>query len=113
MAAVFEAIGFRVRDVGVYDHDADEPGSFVEDLYVQSGGLLADAGLCEGAGLDVVPAEGEGHFGDHVDVREDVGDDVHLGDALLLDFAPVGAPLLVGEVAVDGAVHVAWRFGSC
>lgn len=113
MTAVLEAIGLRVRDVGVHDHDADEPGSFVEDLHVESRGLFADAGLCEGAGLDVVPAEGEGHFGDHVDVGEDVWHDVHLGDALLLDFAPVGAPLLVGEVAVDGAVHIAWRFRSC
>lgn len=106
MAAVLEAIGLRVRDIGVHDHDADQSGSFVEDLYVESRGLLADAGFCERAGLDVVPAEGEGYFSDHVDVGKDVRDNVHLRNALLLDFAPVGAPLLVGEMAVDGAVHV-------
>ena len=54
-----------------------------------------------------MPAEGEGDFGDGVNVRKEIGDDVHLGDALQLDFAAVLAPLLVGEVAVDGTVHVA------
>ena len=53
--------------------------------------------------------EGEGDFCDGIDVREDIGDDVHLGYTLELDFAPVLAPLFVCEMAVDGAVHVSWR----
>ena len=39
-------------------------------------------------------------------MREHVRDDIHLGDALHEQFAFVFAPFAIGEVAVDGAVHV-------
>ena len=74
----------------------------------QPSGLFADAGVYEFAGLDGAPAEGEEDFGGGVEVLEHVGDDVHLGYTLHEDAAFVGAPFLVGEMAVDGAVHVSW-----
>ena len=37
---------------------------------------------------------------------EHVGDDVHLGYALHEEFAFVLTPFAIGEVAVDGAIHV-------
>ena len=54
-----------------------------------------------------VVGEGEGGGDCGVDVWEDVGDDVHLVDALEEDFAFVVVPLEGGEVAVDWFGHVA------
>ena len=101
-----ESIVLLVRHVLVYDRDTDQAVPLVEGLYGQPRRYLADAGIDKLAGLDVAPAEAEGDLGGRVEVREHVGDDVHLDDALHEDFAFVLAPFSVGEVAVDGAVHV-------
>ena len=106
MTSILKPIGLCIRDIWVHDHDANESSTSIEDLDMQTRWFLTDCGGYESAGLDVVAAEGDGDFGDHVDVGEDVGHDVHLGDALFLDFAAVGAPGLEGEVAVDGAGHI-------
>ena len=106
VAAVLESIRLRIGHVRVHNHYADKSGSFVEDLHMQTRWSFADAGVNESARLNVVAAEGDGDFGGHIEVGQDVRDDVHLGDALFLDFATVGAPGLVGEMAVDGSIHI-------
>ena len=105
VAAVIEAVGFKIRYVRVDDRDAGESGAFVEDLHADDGRDFAHPRIDNGAWLDAVPAEAEGDFGAHVEMWQDVGHDVHLGDALVLDFASVGAPLLVCQVAVYRPVH--------
>ena len=108
VAPVIEGVGGGVWDIWGGDDNADEAFAFVEGLDVESGELLANAGIDEFAGRDVLAAEGEGDFGGDVEVRQDVRDEVHLGHALHDDEAFVGAPFLLGEVAVDWAVHVSY-----
>ena len=106
MTSGVEAIGFLVRDICIHNHDTDEPGSSVEDLDTQSHWFGTHARVHEGAGLDVASSEGEGDFRDGVDMGQEIGDNVHLGDALHLDFAAVLTPLFVREMAINGAFHV-------
>ena len=58
---------------------------------------------------NLLPAKAEDSRDGRVDGGQDVGDHVHLRDALHEDLALVAAPLQVGEVAVDGFVHVAYQ----
>ena len=111
MAPGIKVIFLRIRHVRVDDGDGEKPRTLVEDLDRELGGSFAEKGADEGAGLDGVAAEGDGHVDDGVEVGEEVGDDVHLCEALDEEEAFVGAPFLEGEVAVDGAVHVAWFDG--
>lgn len=106
MAAVVEIIGRQIRDIRIDDHHAHQSFALVERLHTEPGRNLADPGIDKVAGVDFASAEAEVDFGGGVEVGKHVGDDVHLGDTLHEDETSVFAPLAVGEVAVDGAVHV-------
>ena len=108
MAASVEGVVFWIGDIGINDSNRNEAGPFVENLDSELRGPFAEEGGDEGAGLDGVAAEGDGDVGREIEVWEEVGDDEHLGQALQEEKAFVGAPFLEGEVAVDGAGHVAW-----
>lgn len=106
MTSRVKAIGLWIWYIWVDDNYADQPWSFIEDLNIESDWIGAHARVHEGARLDIVSSEGEGDFCDRVDMREEIGNDMHLGNALQLDFTAILAPLFVGEVAIDGTVHV-------
>ena len=107
VAPLSEAVGVEVGDVSIDNDNGDEALALVEDLHAQARRELADEAVDEGADGDLDTAEEELDVGDGVEFGEEVGDDVELREALEDDFAVVGAPFLVGEVAVDGFVHVA------
>lgn len=95
--------------IGV-DHDhRHETLALVEHLDLQTRRDLGDAGIDDLSRLDVAAAEGETHVGSWDEVGEDIRDDVELGDTLFDQQLLVFAPFLLGEIAVDRFVHVAWK----
>ena len=78
-------------------------------MHAQAGGVFADDGVDDLAGWDLHLAEVELHVGGGFELGQHVGDNVELGNALRDEAVVVGAPFLLGEMAVDGFVHVAWQ----
>lgn len=108
VAAVVEAVFCYIGDVGIDDGDCDVALALIVDLNVESGRDLTDAGIDKFTRLYGAVAKSEIDVYDRVEGREDVWNDIHLGDALDEEVALVFAPFLVCEKAVDGFAHVAW-----
>lgn len=108
VAALGEGVLLSVGDIGIEDYDGDEALALVEDLDAEAGGFLADEAVDDLAGGDLELAEVELDVGGGLELGEHVGDDVELVDALGDEAVVVGAPFLLGIVAIDGLVHVAW-----
>ena len=108
VAAGLEAVGGFVGNVGIEDGDGYEARAFVEDLDAQAGGLFRDGCVDDGAGGDLATAKAERDIGCRTEVREEIGDEVELRYSLDLYFLVVFGPFALREVAVYGAVHVAW-----
>ena len=108
MTAVVEAVGGLVGNIRVHYGDRDQSFALIEDLDVEASGELADARVDKFSGLHGTAAKREAHFGDGIEIGENVGDKVHLSDALHNKETPVGAPLAIREVAVYRTVHVPW-----
>ena len=108
MAAVVEAVCLDVGHVGVHNGNADVALAFVVGLDVEMGRNFRDSAVDKFTRLDVARTKGERDVEGGIDGGKDVRYDIHLGDALHDDHAVVLAPLFVGEVAVNGLVHVAW-----
>lgn len=109
MAAVAESVGLDVGDVWIDNGDGDIALALVVGLDVEACWDFRDAAVDEFTGLDGARAKGKADVDNGVDGGQNVGHDVHLGDALHEDEAVILAPLLVGKVAVDGFVHVACK----
>lgn len=129
MTSVLEPIGLDIGYIWIHDRDCNQPWSFVEYLHLYPWWLFRYCGCDELAWLDgyalgsaavgswenhvaavgLCALEVEGYICAQVEARENVRDDVHLADALIgyEEFAAWRAPFAVGEVAVDGLVHVA------
>lgn len=107
VAAVVETILGDVGNIGVDDSNRDVSLALVVSLDVESGRNLADTRVDEFTRLDSAVAKGEIDRDGGVDGGENIGSDIHLGDALNEEVALVLAPFLVGQKAVDGLVHVA------
>ena len=107
MAAVVEAVGLYVGDIRVDDCDADVALALVVGLNVEVGRDFRDSAVDKLSRLDIARTERDVDIQSRVDGGQDVWYNIHLGDALHDDHTVVLAPLLVGEVAVDGLVHVA------
>lgn len=82
--------------------------ALVEDLDLETGWDLGDAGVDDFSRLNVAAAEREANVGGWDEVWEDIGDDRKLVDTLLNEELLVLRPLLLGEVTVDWLGHVAW-----
>jgi hypothetical protein len=107
VAAVVEAVCLDIGHIGVDDGNADVALALVVGLDVEMAGDFGHSAVDKLTRLDVAGTKGKRDVVDRVDGGKDVWYDVHLGETLDDDHAVVFAPLFVGEVAVDGLVHVA------
>ena len=99
---------FGIGHVRIDDDDADQALARIEDLHAKTGGPLADAGVDQLARLDGAPAEGELDLGDGIDVGQQIGHDGHLRQTLDENPSSIGSPFAVGQISIDGSIHVAW-----
>lgn len=109
MATVVEGVFFNIGHIWVDDCDCHVALALVVDLNLELGRNLADTRVNEFTRLDCAVAKRDIDRDSWVESGKDVGDEVHLVDTLHNEETLVLAPLLVGEMAVDGFVQVAWR----
>ena len=108
MSAGGEPILLWNWNIVVNNDDRNESLALVEDLDLETGWDLGDAGIDDFSWLDVAAAKSEANVGGWDEVWEDIRDDGELVDTLLNEELLVLGPLLLGEVAVDWLGHVAW-----
>jgi hypothetical protein len=106
VAAAGEYVGLEVGNVSVEDYDGEETLAFVKDLHLERGRHLGHAAVECGAGAYGLAAEGHLDVHDRVEFGQEVRDNMELVDALHYDLVVHGTPPPVGEVPVDGLVHV-------
>lgn len=107
MATAGEAILVDDRNIVVYDSHGHKALALIEDLDAQGRRLLRSQAVDDGAGRGLALAERHLDIHNGLELGEEIRDDGELLDTLLDDAVGESTPLLLGQVAVHGLVHVA------
>ena len=106
MCLIIEVVVLDVGDIRVNNCNSDQLFTTLEHLHIEFRRACAKLRFDEFTGLDLSLAEVQLCFDDGVAVRQDIGNDLHLGDTLDLNLAAVFTPFAVCQKAVDGLGHV-------
>lgn len=106
MAAISEALGLWDRYIGVHYYNCDQLLTGLEGPDLEARQDLANSRTNELTRGNVLSTKGQAYVRNKIESREKVRDKMKLRDTLLQDKALIAAPFLLGEVPVNGLLHV-------